>query len=549
MRPMLTRTYAFLEPFIAATRPGRLVLVRRFLLALERSLRSPQECEGACVVAGHVFGLPPGVLVAAATRGTELLDAFLALALTERLDAAPEGLDARADWLVRWGPLVEALVPDGPHGASPVPDMVTLAPDLAALFARIHELARSSLALLLEGRPGTGREALARAVHAMGRGQHPFVPVDAGLLRDNYGAALFGAPMRASALDHAGDGTLFVRNLELLPAGSQHRLARMLETGARVDGDGRPQSPLRCRLIFAVTDGELGAVGTAEGKLHPDLAWRAGVLHARLPPLAERGEDLAALYRNIVRRFVLRREQPLSADEVAREPRMTLTPRALLALHAYSWPGDVAEFVSVVREARQRANQGPVELAHLPERVVAALGRGGTSPGDRLRSLLLEIAPAAVGGAEEQSSARRRVRQWRDQQLERVFGRDFEELLSRAVAAFNALSAGTMEPLTLEAVASQAKAAAAREILLPMGNSVPLFHDERQDLVAEMEAMAAASPVPGSITRRLFDLGRAAVLYPQQALAQIQPRRSPAGQEQPCALALALVATVEQQTE
>jgi DNA-binding NtrC family response regulator len=538
---MLAETYAFLEPFVATSRPNRLVLVRRFLLALERALRSDDERAGACNVAGTVFGMPASVLNAAGARGLDAFDHFLARALTEHLVAAPEGLDKRVDWLIRWGPLVEALVPEGPHGASPVPDMVTLAPDLAALFARLSELARSPLPLVIEGQSGTGRESLARAIHGAHRAPRPFVSVDARQLDDRHATqVLFGTALVGGLFGEAADGTLFIRNAESLTVAAQHQIARCLELGAIVGEDGRSRAPMRCRLIFSAGEGALDAAGPGAGTMDSDFAYRAATLYCRLPPLAERGEDLAALYRNVVRRFVLKREKPLTPEDLAQEPRMMLTPRALLALYAYGWPGNVTEFVAVVREARQRAASGPVELVHLPERVVAALGRKGDRPEDRLRALLVDIAPAAVGGADHVARARRRIRRWLDGQLETILERDTIELIGRAIAGFNALRAGQHDPLPLEQVHAQVRAAAAREVLLPAAASVPLFWDERAELVTELEAIAAASGMAGAISRRLFDLGRALVLYPQQAIAQLTPVGS--GQEQkPSALTLSLV--------
>jgi hypothetical protein len=290
-----------------------------------------------------------------------------------------------------------------------------------------------------------------------------------------------------------------------------------------------------------VAEGALDAAGPGAGTLDSDFAYRAATLYSTLPPLAERGEDLAALYRNVVRRYVLKREQPLTPEDLAQEPRMMLTPRALLALYAYRWPGNVTEFVAVVREARQRAGSGPVELVHLPERVVAALSEGGDRPEDRLRTLLVEIAPAAVAGAEQIALARRRLRRWRDEQLGLILDKHTSELLSRAIATFNALREGQHNPLPQEQVDAQVRASAAREVLLPTASGVPLFWEERAELVAELEAVAATSGLPGALARRLFDLGRALVLFPAQALAQLKPVTE-GHEEKPSAVALALIA-------
>jgi hypothetical protein len=179
-----------------------------------------------------------------------------------------------------------------------------------------------------------------------------------------------------------------------------------------------------------------------------------------------------------------------------------------------------------------------VELSHLPERVIAALGRPGEAPEDRLRRMLVDIAPAAVAGPEQVNLARRRLRRWRDEQLDSVVDRSTLELLTRSIAGFNALREGQHDPLPLEWVLAQVRAAAAREVLLPMGANVPLFWEERAELVAELEAVAAAHPVPGAISRRLFDLGRALVLYREQATAQLTPGRMGDSKASPVTLAL-----------
>lgn len=540
---MLARTYSFLEPLVANGRPSRLVLVRRFLVALERALRTTSEREGACRVAGNVFGLPTLMLSAAATSGPDEVDAFLERALAERLESAPEELGNHADWLVRWGPLVESLVPDGPHGASPVPDMVTLAPDLAALFARLPELARSPLCLMLEGQPGTGRESFARVVHAAQRPLRPFVAWDCRQSHPSDAEQqLFGHALAPGILSRAHGGTLLIRNAEWLPSHVQQRLARCLEFGRLVDEAADRNERLDVRFIFCVSDGALERAGTHQpGTLEPDFAFRASVLHARLPPLAKREEDLAALYRNIVRRFVLGREAPLSPVELEEEPRMALSPRALLALHAYDWPGNVTEFVAVVREARQRAAQSPVELSHLPERVVRALSRPGNAPEDHLRRLLVEVAPTAALATNEHTQARRRLREWRDGALGRVLGPDTLDLITRAVATFNALREGAVDELIPGAAIAHVRASAAREVLLPAGSAVPLFDTEREELVGELEALAATHPLGGALARRFSDLGRALVLYPVQAREQLAPRLVD-HEQRPSPVTLALLA-------
>ena len=108
--------------------------------------------------------------------------------------------------------------------------------------------------------------------------------------------------------------------------------------------------------LIAATHRDLKA-WSVEGKFRPDLYYRLGVFAIDLPPLRERGEDLALLVR-----FYLRR----SSRELGREVR-EVAPEALARLRGYSWPGNVRELQSVLKQALLRAH-GPVLLADfLPE--------------------------------------------------------------------------------------------------------------------------------------------------------------------------------------
>jgi hypothetical protein len=155
-----------------------------------------------------------------------------------------------------------------------------------------------------------------------------------------------------------------------------------------------------------------------------------------------------------------------------------------------------------------------------------------------LRHMLVEIAPASVSGQDQVAVARRRLRRWRDDQLDVVLDRTTIDLVSRSIAAFNALREGQHDPLPLDQILVQVRAAAAREVLLPMGANVPLFWEERAELVAELDAVAAAHTMSGAIARRLFDLGRALVLFRQEAIAQLTPGTSGDQRASPIALAL-----------
>jgi two-component system nitrogen regulation response regulator GlnG len=130
--------------------------------------------------------------------------------------------------------------------------------------------------------------------------------------------------------------------------------------------------------LIAATHRDLKA-WSEEGKFRPDLYYRLGVFTIQLPPLRERGEDLPILVRHFLRRF---------SHELGREVQ-EVAPEALECLRAYTWPGNIRELQSVLKQALLRAS-GPVLLpAFLPD---LPSGRPG-SIGDR-------TFPAPTAGAD-----------------------------------------------------------------------------------------------------------------------------------------------------
>ena len=118
--------------------------------------------------------------------------------------------------------------------------------------------------------------------------------------------------------------------------------------------------------LIAATHRDLKA-WSAEGKFRPDLYYRLGVFTIHLPPLRERGDDLPMLVQHYLRRF---------SRELGREVR-EVAPEALERLRGYSWPGNIRELQSVLKQALLQAS-GPVLLpAFLPEPLG---GAGGTAP-------------------------------------------------------------------------------------------------------------------------------------------------------------------------
>lgn len=197
------------------------------------------------------------------------------------------------------------------------------APAIRRLRDMIPVLADATLDLVLEGATGTGKEHYARLVHRAGRrGRHRFQVVDCATLPPTIvERELFG---RDGTIARADRGTLFLDHLDLAPAELHHRLAQFAET--RTVGAGqRDACPVDLRIIAAIGEGGAAA-------LSPGLYHRLAGVPLRLPPLAERREDVPLLFAHLA----------LQAAERHRRPAPPLSEAAHAAA-LRDWPGNVRE--------------------------------------------------------------------------------------------------------------------------------------------------------------------------------------------------------------
>jgi DNA-binding NtrC family response regulator len=170
---------------------------------------------------------------------------------------------------------------------------------------------------------------------------------------------------RIGKFEQVSGGTLFLDEIGDMPLALQAKILRVLQEQAfeRVGGNETVRTDVR---LIAATHRDLKA-WSEEGKFRPDLYYRLAVFTIHLPPLRERGDDLAMLVRHYVRRF---------SRELGREVR-EVAPETLERLRGCSWPGNVRELQGVLKQALLRAS-GPVLLpaflAELPG------GPGETTP-------------------------------------------------------------------------------------------------------------------------------------------------------------------------
>ncbi len=218
------------------------------------------------------------------------------------------------------------------------------------LLRQARLVAESDASVLIFGESGTGKELLARAIHrASRRAERPFVAVNCGAIpgelleSELFGharGAFTGAVQAHKGLFQTADGgTLFLDEIGDMPVPLQVKLLRVLQEG-EVRPVGSTQSiPVDVRVISA-THRDLEAARAA-GQFREDLYYRLNVVSMRLPPLAERREDIPVLATHFLRKLAERYRKPLP----------TLAPDAMALLIAAPWPGNVRQLLNLLEQA------------------------------------------------------------------------------------------------------------------------------------------------------------------------------------------------------
>jgi two-component system NtrC family response regulator len=228
--------------------------------------------------------------------------------------------------------------------------MIGSSPQMRALFAAIRKVAASSAPVLLLGESGTGKEMAALAVHRRSaRGGGPFVPVNCNAIPENLiESELFGHEkgsftgadsQRKGLVESAQGGTLFLDEIGELPSHIQVKLLRFLQDRRfqRVGGRQEIQSDAR---VIAATNADLKA-SVKSGTFREDLYFRIAVVTVNLPPLRERGDDVALIAREFLQRYAVQNGRTS----------LSFAPDTVQAINRYPWPGNVRELQNRVQRA------------------------------------------------------------------------------------------------------------------------------------------------------------------------------------------------------
>ena len=282
------------------------------------------------------------------------------------------------------------------------PRLLGLSDVMQTLREMISKVARSQAPVHIFGESGTGKELVAQLIHeSSARREGPFIPVNCGAIpTELMESELFGhkrGSFTGAVADKKGlvqtaeGGTLFLDEVADLPLHMQVKLLRLIqEKTIRPIGEPR-ELPVDVRILSA-THRKLADL-VAEGKFREDLFYRVNVIELRVPPLRERGEDVALLAESILTR--LARRMKIEAPALA--------PDALKALGDYPFPGNVRELENILERAMTLSAGGTIGLSDIQLRATPAATAGPAASSGALGDQLDDIEREAIVKALEQT--------------------------------------------------------------------------------------------------------------------------------------------------
>jgi DNA-binding NtrC family response regulator len=281
-------------------------------------------------------------------------------------------------------------------------ELVARSAAMQQVLVRVARFAASDAPVAVLGETGTGKEVVARVLHANSRrASGPFVPVNvAALPAELLESELFGhgkgaftgaTAARRGLFEAASTGTLFLDEVAELPLSLQAKLLRALQDG-EIRRVGENQAFAADVRIVCATHRDLAA-RVREGSFREDLYYRLKVLAVHVPPLRERRDDILPLARGLL----------AAAGTGARG----FTPAAEARLLAYAWPGNVRELQNAVSHGAALAHGELVDETDLPDELLAPAATPGAHRLGTLAELerehILRVLDAC-GGAQAEAA-------------------------------------------------------------------------------------------------------------------------------------------------
>ena len=236
------------------------------------------------------------------------------------------------------------------------------------VYKTIDKVKDSKATVLILGETGTGKELVAKAIHYnSARSEKPFLPVNCAALTESLleselfgyvkGAFTGAVKDKLGVFETADGGTVFLDEIGDISPRLQQVLLRVLENGEIQPVGSTTRKKVDVRVVTA-TNRNLEELMRSSA-FRADLYYRLNVISIRLPSLAERKEDIAALASHFLRKYSAENSKPITG--IAKE--------ALSMLEAYDWPGNVRELENVIERATLLEITSEITPESLPEKV------------------------------------------------------------------------------------------------------------------------------------------------------------------------------------
>ena len=270
----------------------------------------------------------------------------------------------------------ESVVSQASSSSLPEPNLYIEGQSAAArvLYEHVRLVAPTDMSVLVTGASGTGKEYVARRIHAeSGRSKAPFVAVDCGAIPKDLAASEFFGHVKGSfkgEIDHktgafvaADGGTIFLDEIGNLSYAVQVQLLRALqERKVRPIGSNQ-EIPINVRLISATNENLRAAI--EKGEFREDLYHRINEFSIRIPGLKERSEDLLLFANHFL---------DLANSELRKEV-VGFDPETIQLFQSYAWPGNLRQMKNVVKYATLLASGRYITRQELPEELLESISK------------------------------------------------------------------------------------------------------------------------------------------------------------------------------
>ena len=238
---------------------------------------------------------------------------------------------------------------------------------MTAIFQMIETVAEVQSTILITGESGTGKELVARAIHDLSpRAEKPFISINCGAFTETLlESELFGYVKgsftgantnRKGLFEAANKGTIFLDEIGEMSPAMQVKLLRVLQERRVRPVGAHEELPIDTRVI-AATNRDLKQMAE-DGTFREDLFYRVSVIPINLPPLRERADDIPELINHFVGKF---------CEQTGRE--LSVSPKAMKVLEAYSWHGNVRELEHTIERAVALERGDEIQPERLPDHI------------------------------------------------------------------------------------------------------------------------------------------------------------------------------------